>query len=77
MKLLIDTCVLLWMAREQTRISTRAQEALADAGTEIFVSAISAFEIAVKSKKGKLTLPEAAIERHARSHIGPVDSSVS
>ncbi|AUX45058.1 uncharacterized protein SOCE26_065390 [Sorangium cellulosum] len=33
---------------------------LADAGTELCVSAISAFEIAIKHRKGKLALPLAA-----------------
>ena len=62
MKLLIDTCVLLWMSREQAQLSTHAQEALADADAQLFISAICAFEIAVKAKKGKLTLPKPPIE---------------
>ena len=57
MPLLLDTCVLLWMAADPTRISKPARELLIQKQDRLFVSAISAFEVAVKHKKGKLTLP--------------------
>lgn len=57
MRVLLDTCALLWLVGDPTRLSTSARTVLADAGTELCVSAISAFEIAVKHKKGKLALP--------------------
>lgn len=57
MRVLLDTCALLWLVSDPTRLSTSARTVLADPGTELCVSAISAFEIAVKHKKGKLALP--------------------
>ncbi|WP_437973123.1 type II toxin-antitoxin system VapC family toxin [Sorangium sp. So ce295] len=57
MRVLLDTCALLWLVGAPARLSTSARTVLADAGTELFVSAISAFEIAVKQRKGKLALP--------------------
>ena len=57
MKLLLDTCVLLWMVGEPSRISGRAREHLTQPGAELYISSISAFEIAVKYRKGKLALP--------------------
>ena len=57
MRLLLDTCVLLWMAGEPSRLSLRVREHLANPDTERYVSAISAFEIAVKHRKKKLDLP--------------------
>jgi PIN domain nuclease of toxin-antitoxin system len=56
-RVLLDTCALLWLVGDPTRLSTSARTVLADPGTELCVSAISAFEIAIKHKKGKLALP--------------------
>lgn len=57
MQLLLDTCVLLWMVGDPDRLSTPAREVIARADSSLLVSAISAFEIAVKRSKGKLELP--------------------
>jgi PIN domain nuclease of toxin-antitoxin system len=60
-KLLLDTCTLLWFAderdSEQRRLSIAAHEALIASHNELHVSAISAFEIARKVSIGKLALP--------------------
>jgi PIN domain nuclease of toxin-antitoxin system len=56
-RVLLDTCALLWLVGDPTRLSKSARTVLADPGTELCVSAISAFEIAVKHRKGKLALP--------------------
>lgn len=52
---LLDTCTLLWLATDHSKLSTASQEAIKTADT-IFVSAISAFEIGIKHRKGKLSL---------------------
>lgn len=57
MRVLLDTCALLWLVGDPSRLSTSARTVLVDAGTELCVSAISAFEIAVKHRKGRLALP--------------------
>jgi PIN domain nuclease of toxin-antitoxin system len=57
MRLLLDACVLLWTAGEPTRFSAKVLEMLTAPSAERYVSAISAFEIAVKYRKGKLELP--------------------
>jgi len=56
MKLILDTCVLLWMAGNPDKLSASARKALAP-NNEFYISAISAFEIAIKNKKKKLALP--------------------
>lgn len=57
MELLLDTCVLLWLVADPSRLSQRAADSLA-APTRIGrLSAISAFEIALKHRKGRLVLP--------------------
>jgi PIN domain nuclease of toxin-antitoxin system len=57
MRLLLDTCALLWLVGDPAQLSEAAQTALASGQTTLCVSAISAFEIAVKHRKGKLVLP--------------------
>jgi PIN domain nuclease of toxin-antitoxin system len=55
----LDTCVALWLAGQQDALSATARGVLADPQVTLFISAISAWEIAVKSRKGKLGLPTA------------------
>lgn len=55
--MILDTCVLLWMAVDPAKLSLTAKSVLVKNGM-FYVSAISAFEIAIKHKKKKLKLPE-------------------
>jgi PIN domain nuclease of toxin-antitoxin system len=55
--ILLDTCVLLWLAAEPSAISTRATSLITRASEDLFVSAISAFEVGQKAAAGKLFLP--------------------
>lgn len=57
MRVLLDTCVLLWIAGEPRKLSPRARAQLTDENVEPCASAISAFEISLKHRKGKLELP--------------------
>lgn len=54
--MILDTCVLLWMAGSPAKLSADARAALVPNG-DFYVSAISAFEIAIKHRKKKLQLP--------------------
>jgi len=56
--ILIDTSVLLWAAGIDGQLADRDSELLTDADTPIFVSSVTAWEIAIKWAKGRLTLPE-------------------
>ena len=58
MRLLLDTHVLLWSLSEPRTLSGRTREALEDAVNEVFVSAVSGWEIAVKRALGKLEAPD-------------------
>jgi PIN domain nuclease of toxin-antitoxin system len=62
--ILLDTCVLLWLAVDQSRLSVRAKDALESSAGALFVSAISAFEIGTKLRRGALALS-------ARGKLGP------
>ena len=52
----LDTCVVLWLAGQQDALSENARGVLADPAVVLHVSAISAWEIAIKARKGKLAL---------------------
>lgn len=81
--ILLDTCVLLWLASDQKKISTKAKKTIEKNAHALFVSAISAFEIAIKYQNGKLELPlptmdwfAEALEFHGICEI-PVTSSIA
>ena len=57
MKLLLDTAVLLWVSSGDRRLSASARKALSAPAAQLFVSEVSAWEIALKHAKGKLGLP--------------------
>lgn len=58
MRLLLDTHCWLWMRGEPARLSETSLELLRDPGSELSLSAVSAWEIAIKYAAGKLRLPE-------------------
>ena len=55
--LLLDTCTLLWLASEQNTLSVKAKKEIEKNAHGLFVSAITAFEIAIKCRNGMLELP--------------------
>ncbi|GAB4260311.1 MAG: type II toxin-antitoxin system VapC family toxin [Deferrisomatales bacterium] len=58
MRLLLDTCTFLWIISDAPELSERARNAFVDPANEVFLSSVSAWEIAVKHKLGRLPLPE-------------------
>lgn len=56
-RLLLDTCVLIDWATDPRRIKNNARLAIANPRSQVYVSAISAFEIVIKQQLGKLTAP--------------------
>ena len=54
MRLLLDTHALLWWVADDPRLPSRADALLTDDAAEVFVSAVSAWEIAIKARSGKL-----------------------
>lgn len=57
MRLLLDTCTFLWVVGGAKELSPRARDAFADPSNEAYLSAASAWEIAVKHRLGRLPLP--------------------
>ena len=57
MNLLLDTCTFLWIATGDESLSSSARRLFADPTNQVFLSAVSAWEIAVKHSLGRLPLP--------------------
>jgi PIN domain nuclease of toxin-antitoxin system len=57
-RLLLDTCTFLWIVGGAPELSARARQAFADPANDVYLSAASAWEIAVKHRLGRLPLPE-------------------
>lgn len=57
MKVLLDTHVVLWWQRDDRRLGREAREAIATAPI-VWVSAVSGWEVAIKSALGRLRLDE-------------------
>ena len=58
MRILLDTQCWLWLVSAPARLSERARSLVASTDTELYLSAASAWEIAIKYALGKLRLPE-------------------
>jgi PIN domain nuclease of toxin-antitoxin system len=58
MKLLLDTHILIWWLSQDRRLSQPETDIITDPDNLIFVSAATAWEIAVKRMIGKLEAPD-------------------
>ena len=58
MRILLDTATFLWAVSDDPEFSDEAREIFVDPANEIYLSSVSAWEIAVKNALGKLPLPE-------------------
>jgi PIN domain nuclease of toxin-antitoxin system len=57
-KLLLDTHALLWMSLDDSQLSDKARELIADLENELWLSPASYWEIAIKISLGKYELSE-------------------
>ena len=57
MKILLDTCTALWLAADAPELSERAKALFSARGNEVYLSAVSTWEISLKYALGKLPLP--------------------
>ncbi len=57
MRLLLDTCTFLWLLSGDTALSSRVLELVRDPSNEVWLSAVSCWEISIKHRLGKLPLP--------------------
>jgi len=72
MRLLLDTHAFLWWLSDWEQIAESTREAIADPDNEVFVSAVSGWEIAIKKARGRLAAPSnlaAVVEDRGFTHL--------
>lgn len=70
MKILLDTCAFLWLAADAPELSETAKSLFQDTGNAVYLSSVSAWEIIVKNRLGKLPLPAASYREFAARRQG-------
>ena len=60
MRAILDTHAFLWCVLDLPRLPADARSLLEDGANELLFSAASAHELTIKSRSGRLTLPEPA-----------------
>jgi PIN domain nuclease of toxin-antitoxin system len=78
MKLLLDTHAFLWFATGDRRLGRAARTALEHAEAQLFLSAASIWELAIKSSLKRLLLPDPIEEYVAQKiaegyHVLPIE----
>ncbi|HVL66745.1 MAG TPA: type II toxin-antitoxin system VapC family toxin [Vicinamibacterales bacterium] len=68
MKLLLDTCTFLWAVGDPDRLPPRVRDLLLAGENEVYVSAVSAWEIAIKAAAGRLDLRGSTPDRFVPGH---------
>ena len=76
MNILLDTCSFLWLTVDSPELSVAAKDLFRDPSNEVYLSAASNWEIAVKYRLGRLPLPSSPSqfvpgqrERHGINHL--------
>jgi PIN domain nuclease of toxin-antitoxin system len=67
-KLLLDTHAFLWLMAGDRRLSRPARRAVEDVEAELYLSAASVWEMAIKANLGRLQLP-ASVADYVQSKI--------
>jgi PIN domain nuclease of toxin-antitoxin system len=75
-RLLLDSHILLWWLGDHARLSTGARKAITEAEI-VYVSAISAWEIAIKAAIGKLKTPDDLEAQVLASRFVPLPVTVA
>jgi PIN domain nuclease of toxin-antitoxin system len=57
LKLLLDTCAFLWFLADSPQLSPTARAQILDPANEVYLSAVSVWEIARKYAQGGISLP--------------------
>ena len=73
MRILLDTHTFLWWTEDSPKLSVAARAAMTNGKNELFLSVVSAWEIAIKAQLGKLAvsgdLPDFITEQIYRNRV--------
>ena len=71
MNLLLDTCTFLWYTGQTSKLSEKARDLCIDPDNTLFLSSVSAWEIELKYRAGRLDMdtdPRIYIPEQRRNH---------
>ena len=71
-RLLLDTHAFVWWVTDVSKLAEGARAAIADPRNEVFVSAITGWEVAVRRAKGRMTAPDnlsAMVDEKGFTHL--------
>ena len=68
MRLLLDTHAFLWWRGDDARLGAAEREAIRDGQNDVFLSAVTIWEIAIKHRKGRLAGVEEYLARYSELH---------
>jgi PIN domain nuclease of toxin-antitoxin system len=74
---LVDTHVLLWWLADDPSLGDEARESISASDSSVFVSAASAWEIAIKQALGKLDAPSDLVRQIELNRFVPLPITVS
>jgi PIN domain nuclease of toxin-antitoxin system len=74
MKLLLDTCCWLWWLGDTDKLSKQQLDAIVNYENQLFLSTATLWELSIKVKNGKLTIPQPLNELVEREC--PIDNIV-
>lgn len=81
MNFLLDTCAFLWLTLKPEKLSSKFLECFKNPDNTVFLSSVSVWEISIKYRIGKLTLPVSPsrfVLEERRSHrISPLELNES
>ena len=81
MRAILDTHTFLWWNMDDPHLSQTAREFIGDGANEVLLSAASAWEIAIKCARGRLTLPDDpgayVADRMAKNRFLPLPVQIS
>ena len=77
MRLLLDTHVLLWCLADDPSLPDQVRGAVTDSANVVFVSAASAWEIAIKKAVGKLEAPDDLQDAITASRFEPMPITIA
>jgi len=72
LKLLLDTCTFLWIVGDEPDLSDTARRLFSVQANEVYLSAVSSWEIAVKHRLGRLQLdkpPDEYVPHFRKKHF--------
>ena len=69
MKVLLDTHAFLWWVADDPQLSTRARRIMGNSSNDVYFSAVSGWEIAIKAGLGRLRIGDGSVEDFVAEHV--------